>query len=349
MKRWSKLSGTWLLATTVLFFGCRKDNPQPEPRPQPPPPPQEDRVFVLNEGAFGSGKGTVSLYNPATQGVTEDYYAQQNPGGALGDVVHAMIRHKDEYFVVVNNSGRIVVCDVDFRKKGEIAGLASPRYILPIGGDLAYVSDFKSGSVAVVNLVSRSIVQQVALPGFSEGMVLHNGLVYVTNPSRSYLYKVDPAQHKVIDSIDVGPGGSGVVYDENGKLWVLGGGDYITGTPGRLSRINPQSWTVELSLPFAQDAYASELCLSPGRDTLYYLDNGIRRMKVSDAQLPAAPWIAAGTRAFYALEVNPETHQLFVSDVIDYTQKSSVHVFGSDGQERAMFKAGVIATDFYFE
>jgi hypothetical protein len=304
---------------------------------------------VLNEGAFGSGKGSVTLYEPDTKLVVEDYYKQQNSGGALGDVVQSMIRHKDEYFIVVNNSGKIVVCDLGFKKKGEITGLASPRQILPVGGDLAYVTDYKSGHVALLNLASRSIVQQIPLPGFTEGMTMHDGSVYITNTSRNYLDKADPVQHKIVDSIDVGPGGSAVVADKNGKIWVIGGGDYLTSTPGRLTRIDPASWTAELSLVFDQNAYATRLCLSPGKDTLYYLDNGIRRMPVSASQLPSAPWIEAGTRSFHALKVNPRTHQVFVSDVIDYVQKSSVIIYNPNGDEESQFKAGVIATDFYFE
>src|SRR5690606_38641639 len=131
------------------------------------------------------------------------------------------------------------VCDLQFKKKGEITGLNSPRQILPLGGDLAYVSSFTGDGISLVNLSTRAVVQHVSLPGFTEGMVLHEGQVYVCNATRDYLYKVDPATHSVTDSILVGPGAATLAMDKNKRLWVLASGDFFTSTPGRLSCIDP--------------------------------------------------------------------------------------------------------------
>src|SRR5688500_18822509 len=106
MKKIKSFGITALIAALLMtvFAECKKDKPEPEsplPPGQPGDPAQGKRVFVLNEGGFNVGKGTVSAYYPSTGHVVSDFYAQQNAGAALGDVVFSMIRHKDEYFIVV--------------------------------------------------------------------------------------------------------------------------------------------------------------------------------------------------------------------------------------------------------
>src|SRR5690606_4439350 len=191
--------------------------------------------------------------------------------------------------------------------------------------------------------------QHVSLPGFTEGMVLHEGQVYVCNATRDYLYKVDPATHSVTDSILVGPGAATLAMDKNKRLWVLASGDFFTSTPGRLSCIDPAAWKVEKAMDFPGSAYASELCMNPGKDTLYYLDGGVRRLPVNGGALPANAFIDAGSMSFYALKIHPATRQVYVSDAVDYVQKSTVLVYNAAGAKVTEFKAGVIATDFYFE
>lgn len=73
-------------------------------------------MFVINEGNFGSGNASVSLFDPAKNEVVEDFYKTQN-SAALGDVAQSMSRVNDNYYVVVNNSAKILVCDKDFKKR----------------------------------------------------------------------------------------------------------------------------------------------------------------------------------------------------------------------------------------
>lgn len=342
-----RLTRAAALIVSLAFVApsCKKDKPEPVV----PEIGNGLRVFVVNEGPFLSGNASVSAYSPYSKQVDADYFGTQNQGAKLGDVAQSILRHKEEYFIVVNNSGTIVVCDRSFRKTGEISGLSSPRFIQVVNGDEAYVSDFKSNAVTRVNLATRSVIGKIPLPGFTEGMTMHDNYVYVCNSASEYLYRINTQQHQVTDSIRVGYGGSSVVVDRNKRIWVLAGGNFFTGTPGSLSSIDPVTLEVEKNLVFEAGVFPSRLCLNASSDTLYFLADGVRRMSVSENALPGAPFVPSESMSFYALEVNPHTHQVFVSDAIDYVQQSSVIVFSPQGQRVTEFKAGVVATDFYFE
>ncbi len=337
-----------LLSISLGFISCKKDKPEPEPEPVVGTN-EGPKVFVVNEGNFMSGNASISLFNTLSGTAEPDYFSKQNNGALLGDVAQSMVRFGDEYFVVVNNSGKIVVCGLDLVKKAEITGFTSPRYIQPIGGNLAYVSDYSAGKLFLVDLGARSIISTITLPGELERMEMHNNRVYVCNASKAYLYVIDAASHTVSDSIFVGEGASSLVFDKNNKLWVLASSHWQGSMNPRLNRVNPDSMKVETFYEFASGSYPVRLCANVARDSLFYLLDGVNYMALNGSALPATPLIASGTANFNALKINPRTHEIYVSDVIDYVQRATVIIYDSKGNRRRDFKAGIMATDFYFE
>src|SRR5258706_8931527 len=84
------------------------------------------KVYVVNEGTFHGSNATVSLYDPSGKQVVESYFTSVN-NLPLGDIAQSMNTINGNYYIVVNNSGKVVVCDENFRKTGEVTGLTSPR------------------------------------------------------------------------------------------------------------------------------------------------------------------------------------------------------------------------------
>lgn len=60
-------------------------------------------------------------------------------------------------------------------------------------------------------------------------------------------------------------------------------------------------------------------------------------------------WIPANGRNLYALGVNPNGQEVYVSDILDYVQKSSVYRYSQEGELLDEFKAGIIAGNFFFK
>jgi hypothetical protein len=303
-------------------------------------------VFVINEGNFFSSNASLSYFEPLSGAVTTDIYRERN-NSALGDVAQSMGYFNGSYYLVINNSGRVIKCDAGLRKQAELT-LPSPRYMLHLSPAKAYVSDFTSDAIAVIDLPSFSQRTSIRCPGWTEQMLMLYGKVFVTNMKREYLYVIDAKEDRLTDSVYVGLGAGSLVLDRNDRLWVLSSGDEFSGIKGRLSRINPLVHTIEWTRQF-QGGSPRYLCANSSGDTLYFIDQHIFRMPVGSGSLPQDQFISGTGRTWYGIGVNPRDGRIYLSDALDYLQRSNIYYYDSRGVELGFFKAGINASGFYFE
>lgn len=183
-------------------------------------------VFVCNEGNFMYGNASLSYYDPASKTVYNQVFYNAN-NFPLGDVCQSMAIVDGKGFVVVNNSGKVYVIDLNtFKYLGAISGLTSPRYIQVISEDKIYISDLYSPSMAVVDPRTYEITGRVYMgttkgPGKVNGteqMVRYGKYVYVCSWSyNDKVYKVDTETDKVVDSLSVTRQPNSMVLDKNGQ------------------------------------------------------------------------------------------------------------------------------------
>ncbi|HEY0976018.1 MAG TPA: DUF5074 domain-containing protein [Flavobacteriales bacterium] len=335
----------YLLVGMMVLSACRKDAPQ-EPS-NTPITVGEGGVYVINEGNFGWGNAGVSYFDIASGNVVEDLYAPAN-GTSLGDVCQSMRIFNGKGYLVVNNSNKVVVVDPDlFTVTATITGFASPRYLLPVSNAKAYVTDLGADAIAVVDLSNNTITGSIACPGSTEELVLAYGRAFVTDPDRAYLYVIATATDEMVDSIPVSRGGNSIQEDANGKLWVACSGG--SGTPPALYRIDPITLAVETMLPFPQATDSPwRLAMNGTRDVLYFLNDAVFRMAITDDALPTAPFIPTNDRNFYGLGVEPRTGMVHVADAIDYVQRGRVFRYAPDGSSVGSYTAGIIPGSFCF-
>jgi len=308
------------------------------------------KVYITNEGNYGNNNSSVSLYDTGNEQVITDIYSTQNSSAVLGDVCQSMCRINNKYYITVNNSGKIVVVGTeDFKLKNTITGLTSPRFILQVTYGKAYVSDLAANSISILDLNSNTKTGSIPCKGWTEQMAMIYNKVFVTNNNSNYTYVINTTNDQVVDSVNVGKFGGSIVIDKNSKVWVLSGGDSPNSIAGKLTRFDPVTLQIELSLPFTLADAPSNLCINGTRDTLYFLSKNIYRMPVSSGTLPSAAFVTNSSNTFYGLGVNEKNYCVYVSDAIDYIQKSSIMVYKPDGSLKTSFKAGINASGFYFE
>lgn len=335
-----------IVLSVGMMWSCVKD--QPEKRIQPPKTAEASkRVFVINEGNFSSGNSSVSLYNTENGDVQEDYYRAVN-NSALGDVAQSMTRINNLYYIVVNNSGKIVVCNDSFQLKATVTGLVSPRYLVQVAASKAYVSDYKSNCIHVLDLNHHAVTSNIALPGWTEDLLVQGDRVFVSNITNGFVYAVNSVNDQVEDSLWVGKNISGLQLDKNGKLWVLSSGDFAS-VPARLVRIQPGTLDTEHIMEFPVSRHPFKLMMNQHRDTLYYIDKDVYAMPVHLGSLPSQSLIQAGSGNFYGLGIHPQNSDVYVADALDYVQRSHISIYTRAGTKKAEFKAGVNANGFYFD
>lgn len=333
-------------AVITTLVSCKRDTP-----PDPVPPvnavyTQGQGVFITNEGNFTWGNASVSYYSFDHQLVVADAFQDAN-SIPLGDVCQSMTVVGSTGYIVVNNSGKIEVVNMsNFSRTATINGFTSPRYLLPVSTSKAYVSDLYSDGISIVDLTANTITGEINIPGWTERMINSNGKVFVTCMERNQLYVVDPNTNSLTDSIAVSIGGNSIVSDANGKLWLLCMGDYATSTPGALHRINPATGLVEWSASFTAGHYPMNLVINSTGTELYYIDQSVFKMQITDSQLPVTAYINAGTRNFYGLGISP-ANEIYVADARDYVLPGMVYRYNS-GLAVDSVQVGVTPGNFCF-
>ena len=328
----------------------------------------DNGVFITNEGNFTYGGATLSYYDPTFKSIENEVFYRAN-AMKLGDVAQSMVVRNGIGWVVVNNSHVVFAINVEtFREVGRITDLPSPRYILFVSDEKAYISQIDSDRIIVVNPKTFEITGEIVCPmtteyrtGSTEQMVLLGDYLYVACWSyQKRILKIDTRTDKVVDYKDIGLQPKSIVADKNGKLWVVSDGGYegnVLGyEPAKLYRINPENLEVERMFEIGLNSSgnatrsASRLKINDKGDMLYWIDGGVWRMAIDAAELPAEPFIrpieGATLSLYYALGIAPDTEEVYVGDALDYQQRSIIYRYSREGELIDSFATGVIAGDF---
>lgn len=311
-------------------------------------------IYIACEGNFMYGNGSISFYQPEKKKVTNQlFYARNN--APLGDVVQSLAIKNNTLFIVVNNSGKIVVADartIEF--KGIIPGLTSPRYIHFVSDEKAYISDLYAGHITIFNPLTLQVTGTIGLEGHtSEQMVQAGKYVYSSHwVNGEDILIIDTDSDKLAGLIKVPAQPRDLELDKNGKLWALCGGKYENFQKeehnSALVRIDTETQTVEQVYRFGAGMFSSSMEMNASGDTLYFLNNGIFKMSVNSRYLPGPAFIPSGQKLFYHLSVNPLNDDIYVCDAIDYTQDAIVYRFSKEGIPTDTFKTGINPSDFLF-
>ncbi len=193
----------WLAALMMGAFlaGCDGlgDNEQDVPAPR--------GVVVANQGNFGDGNGSVSVYEPASRRV------QSAAITSLGSIVQSVTLEDDRLYVMANTGGRVDVFDAEsLEMTAQIADIVSPRYMI-VDGSIGYVTSlygaegsFSGGLVTVLDLDANRIVAEIPVGNNPEGLALLGSRLYAANHGfgdGSTVSVIDTQTREVVDVIEV--------------------------------------------------------------------------------------------------------------------------------------------------
>lgn len=313
-------------------------------------------VFIINEGNYGQGNGSISFYNFYTNIVYNGIFESINMR-PLGDVPVSAEIINNLLYIIVNNSGKIEVVNLsDFKSLKTISGLNSPRYLLPISNQKTYISDLRSNSLSVLNNEDNNVIKTIYCGKSTDRMLLFNNRVFVCNWSEYYIKApnntiqvIDALTDKLIDSVKVGKEPNSLALDKYNRLWVLSSGGYNNDEFPELNCINAYTLQIEKKIIFPnKNQSPTSLCINNTGDTIYFINQNIYRMSVNDNKLPLNPFIFRGKRLFYNLMTTPNNNYLWLSDAIDYNQNGFIYKYSPDGTVTDSVRTGIIPSYFLF-
>jgi YVTN family beta-propeller protein len=308
-------------------------------------------VFVVDEGNFKAGNGSLSFYSYDSSKIYNDLFYSVN-GRPLGDVPNSMAIKGNSAYIIVNNSGKIEVIDQSTLKStATITGLISPRNISFINDNKAYVSSLYSDSVTVINLINNSISGYINMRRTSESIAITGYKAFISNWAEGKeVMVINTLTDQVVDSITVGIEPESMAFDRNGMLWVLCNGGWTRENYAEMVEINPTTDYVEKTLVFpTKDDSPTCLKIDVLGKTLFYLDNGVRQMDITAEEIPSGTFINQESgEYFYKIGINPIDNDIFVTDAVDFVQQGYLLLYTSSGKLVSKLKAGVIPGSMCF-
>jgi len=128
----------------------------------------------------------------------------------------------------------------------------NPYDIAVVGDTAAYVSLFGSHEVAWCNLVARTVVSQVSVGHYPEGIILHGDRVYVVNTGfdgiefvfkQGTLYVIDRPTFTVADSVYTSRNPQSLAAVGDGTIHIVCTGNYVDEF-GRVDVLDPATLTI---------------------------------------------------------------------------------------------------------
>lgn len=353
-----KYMALWI-AGLLFLQACVKDKPEKQESPEPSLTGR--RFYIANEGGFGYGNASLSMYNIDQDSIFNDVFYRKN-NQPLGDVFQSMLIDGSLLYMAVNNSDKIIIAGKqDFSLAGSIT-VSKPRYMLKVSDHKMYVSSLYHPQINIINTETREVTGKIDIdfPN-SEGMTLLNGKVYACNwdTACNYIYEIDPATDAVTARIPIaGKAGQQVLSDKNHHLWVLAGNVYKQKI-ATLTQIDPVTRTILKSFTFPAGADVMKPCWNPAKDTLYFLGvnysgatdyNGVYRMAIDANDLPLSLFIQAQPLQYYwGLNVDSVTNQIYLGDPKGFIQQGNISVYQTNGQKIRSFNTGLGPGYFSFD
>ncbi len=298
-------------------------------------------LFVLCEGNYMYGNASLTYYDPEARSAQNEVFVRAN-AFPIGDVLQSMAVRGGLCYAVVNNSGVIFAIDpATFRERGRVTGFTSPRYIHFVSDTKAYVTQIWDPRIYIVDFESRSVIGYVATDmdfetGSTEMMVQIGKYIYINCWSyQRRILRLDTETDTIDASLEVGLQPSAIVADSRGFLWAITDGGYEGSPYGyeapTLCCIDPETFCVEHTFTFPIGSSPRSLVTGPDGDALYWINGGVFRMDTEASVLPSEPLIEEKGALYYAMTVDPESEEIYVSDAIDYTQNGVVSRYSADG------------------
>ncbi len=336
----------------LIIPACHKDHTTPQAVDLSGP-----GLLILNEGNFTYGNASISFYNIESHTIINNAFYKAN-GLHLGDIAQSALDTNGYLLIVVNNSGKIVKTNpTSLKQIAQLKGLVSPRYITLLAPDKAIVTDLYSPYLTVFDPQTMTVTEKIFVGHSTERILVHESYIYTISWNNdSMLLKIDSHTLSPVDSLTVGYQPNSMVFDKNGKLWILcDGGLYKKSqkqVKANLICIDPLSMQVIKNLQFpATDLSPSHLVINNTADTLYFLlsswtptDNplfGIYRMAINDS-LPSTPWIKQKNHTFYSLWYIQQKKWLAVTDAANFTTNGQVLIYDTQANLLATIPVGII-------
>lgn len=363
--------------TAITFYACQQDTYLIEKEEEGVTDPEKTDVvgfYLLNEGKMGSNMASVDYMDFTTGTYNRNIYATVNPTMVkeLGDVGNDIKIYGNKLYAVINVSNFIEVMDVRTAKHLGTIPLENGRYITFANGK-AYASSYAGpitidpkaplGKVVEIDTINLSVTRQVTVGYQPEELEVVGNNLYVAN-SGGYrvpeydktISVIDLSTFKETNKIDVEVNLHRLKKDADGDLYVTSRGDYYN-VPSNLYVLDSKTHQIKkkFDIPVSNFTivdnklyyYSNEFSYTTFEYTKTYGVIDTKTEQVINKTLVNDPVINE-IETPYGIAVNPQTKDLFLTDVGNYVSMGYIYCFDKNGAFKWKTAAGNIPAHFAF-
>lgn len=344
----------FLTIIAFSFSSCQQDEETPDIGP--------DKVIVVNEGNFGEGNGSISLYDPDAQTVENNVFAQAN--GALGASVQSVSIYQDRVFMICFATDKIEVVDAEtFERLAapiEDSVIISPRY-MSVAGKKGYISvwgafdenyNLNNSKVVVLDLNDYSIVNKIDTDPGPEDVLAVGNKVFVANRFSNTISVINTQTDLIDTTLVINTGPVQMELDQNDLLWISTTGGF-DGTPQFL-QIDPETYKIKATVPAEGTGATGKFTMNANRDSLFFIgaapypatETTVYGMSITASAISEDPLISGNS--FYGIGIDPETNVLYLGDANSFQGEGTALRYNTNGTLKDNFPVGIGPNGFIF-
>jgi hypothetical protein len=276
----------------------------------------------------------------------------------LGDVGQSMFVKDSIAFVVVNNSAKIEVVKLpSFQKLRTITiNGSSPRNILLFNDSIAYVTELFAKKIWVLNCQTGSVVTTIATQGWTENIIKIDDNIFVQQKINTTLtstfatlLKVNASnQNAQYNNTFGGRDVTGMVKDKFDRIWIAVDEDTAQGLYAGFYCFDKDLVEQKSFFYSSYNHHPSRLCIDSHGEKIVYADKDVFTFTVDENAIPVTPVISSRGKNIYAMDIDPASDDIYLSDALDFVQQSRIYRYNKSGTLIHSFTAGIIAGNFAF-
>lgn len=355
MKMHKSVTFIFLTIITFSLSACQQDEETPDVGP--------DKIIVVNEGNFGEGNGSITLYDPDNQSVENNVFDKAN-GGELGASIQSVSIHQDRAFMVCFATDKIEIVNPEtFERLAapiEDTAIITPRY-LAVAGNKAYISvwgafdennSLNNSKVVVLDLNDYSIVKIIDTDSGSEDVLAVGNKVFVANSFSNTISVINTQTDQIDTTLAINTGPVQMELDQNDLLWISTTGGF-DGTPQFL-QIDPETYKIKATVPAEGSGATGKFAMNADRDSLFFIgaapypatETTVYAMSITASAISENPLISGNS--FYGIGIDPETNILYLGDANSFQGEGTVLRYNTNGTLTDNFPVGVGPNGFVF-
>jgi hypothetical protein len=332
--------------------------------------PASPGVYIINEGNFNFGNGEVSFYDPVTNELNNDNFQIAN-GYMLGDVAQSMFIKDSLGFIVVNNSQKIEVVKIPSLKKVGTIPMhdSNPRNFFPLNDSIAYVTELYAKKIWILNYKAGFIIGSISTDSWTEKIIgigselfVQQKILSTVPASFATLIRINTSANTAFHNNTFGGRDvNGMVKDKLNRIWIAVDEDTARGLYAGFYCFD-RNLVEQKSFFFTSfNHHPLRLCVDSKGEKLFYADKDVYSFSIDDTHIPSTSLIQGNGANIYAMDIDPSTDDIYLSDALDFVQQSRIYRYDKDFVQQSRiyrydkrgtlvhsFTAGIISGNFAF-